>query len=62
LNTTLFSGLRVFERLVPENFRRSEMPEIELCCRCHKEIDREEKYVVVFREQEEEPQGSVALP
>jgi hypothetical protein len=32
------------------------MPEIELCCRCYKEIDpAKEKYVVVFRERDQTP-------
>jgi hypothetical protein len=32
------------------------MPEVELCCRCHKEIDpTKEKYVVVFRERDQTP-------
>lgn len=32
------------------------MPEVELCYRCHKEIEPDkEKYVVVFRERDQTP-------
>lgn len=32
------------------------MPEVELCCRCHKSRDAEsEQYVVVFRKRDQTP-------
>jgi hypothetical protein len=32
------------------------MPEVELCCRCHKALNAEqEEYVVVFRERAQTP-------